>query len=217
MKTICLFSGGLDSTVLLWHLLHQGHEVKCLSVNYGQRHAREVLSAKRIVQLTQVEHEVADLRSVSHLLTGSALTSDIEVPEGHYAEESMRQTVVPNRNMILLSVAIGGAVSTGSDAVAFACHAGDHTIYPDCRPEFTEAMRLAASLCDWRPVEVLAPFVDKTKAEIVKIGAQLGAPLEQTWSCYQGAKLHCGRCGTCVERREAFDLAGVPDPTEYEP
>jgi len=137
------------------------------------------------------------------------------VPAGHYTNETMKLTVVPNRNMIMLSVAIGWAVSGKADAVAYAAHAGDHTIYPDCRPAFIEAIRQAAALCDWHRVELLTPFVGKTKRDIVRLGAELDVPFGQTWSCYVGGEVHCGRCGTCVERREAFKSAGVDDPTVY--
>ncbi len=128
----------------------------------------------------------------------------------------MKATVVPNRNMILLALAAGWAISQKADAIAYAAHGGDHAIYPDCRPEFAEAMRHAIGLADWHRVELLRPFVTLTKADIVRRGAELGAPLGSTWSCYRGGARHCGRCGTCVERREAFALAGVPDPTDYE-
>jgi 7-cyano-7-deazaguanine synthase len=130
----------------------------------------------------------------------------------------MRVTVVPNRNMILLAVAIGHAIASGADAVAYGAHAGDHAVYPDCRPAFAEAMAEAAGLCHYDPgVTLLRPFIDRTKADIVRLGAALGVPFALTWSCYEGGVRHCGRCGTCVERREAFTLAGVPDPTEYLP
>lgn len=216
-RTVLVFSGGLDSTVLLHHLLAEGHEVLALSVHYGQRHARELDAAAAIARRAGVRHEIADLRAVSGLLAGSSLTSaDIAVPEGHYQEESMKATVVPNRNMILLALAAGWAISQKAGAIAYAAHGGDHAIYPDCRPEFADAMRHAIGLADWHRVELLRPFVTLTKAEIVRRGVALGAPLAATWSCYQGRARHCGRCGTCVERREAFELAGVPDPTDYE-
>lgn len=216
MKTVVLVSGGLDSTVLLYYLLRQGHEIRALSINYGQRHWRELQAADGICRRVGVDHKIADLSGIRSLLSGSALTDAVEVPEGHYAAESMKSTIVPNRNMILLSIAIGWAVSLKYDGVAYAAHAGDHPIYPDCRPEFVDAMERAAELCDWRPVTIHRPFVDKTKADLVRIGAELGAPLELTWSCYRGGEAHCGKCGTCVERQEAFECAGVKDPTEYQ-
>ncbi len=217
MKTVVVYSGGLDSTVLLYHLRHLGHELRALSVDYGQRHRRELAGAEAVCGLLGIEHRIADLRSLRPLLAGSALTDDLPVPDGHYTEQSMRVTVVPNRNMILLAVAIGWAISRECGAVALAAHAGDHAVYPDCRPAFAEAMAQAAALCDWRPIAVLRPFIKMTKADLVRRGAGLGVPFEMTWSCYRGGDLHCGRCGTCVERREAFARAGVPDPTAYAP
>lgn len=218
LKIILIYSGGLDSTVLLYQLLAEGHTVYTLSVNYGQRHSKELISSAEITKELRVQHEVADLRAISHLLAGSSLTSsNIAVPEGHYAEDNMKATVVPNRNMILLALAAGWAISQKADAVAYAAHSGDHAIYPDCRTEFADAMRHAIGLADWHKVDLIRPFVEMTKADVVRRGAALGVPFAETWSCYKGQALHCGRCGTCVERREAFHLAGVADPTPYAP
>jgi 7-cyano-7-deazaguanine synthase len=216
MKTILIYSGGMDSTVLLYHLLNEGYTVKALSVDYGQRHKKEIECARLITQRLNVEHLVADLTGITSLLGGSSLTSaDIDVPEGHYAEDNMKATVVPNRNMIMLSVATGWAISTKCDSVSYAAHSGDHAIYPDCREEFAQAVDQAIQLADWHKVVLNRPFVTLTKADIVALGSKLGVPFEDTWSCYKGGDLHCGRCGTCVERREAFHLAGVEDPTPY--
>lgn len=216
-KVVTIYSGGMDSTVLLYHLRVTGHEIVALSVDYGQRHRKEIDSAKAICGRINVPHEVADLRGITHLLRGSSLTdSRVEVPEGHYAEESMKATVVPNRNMIMLSVAIGYAISLRAQFVAYGAHAGDHTIYPDCRPEFAAAVNTAALLADWHQVEVLCPFIGLTKADIARRGAELNVPFELTWSCYKGGEYHCGCCGTCVERAEAFNLAGLQDPTDYD-
>jgi 7-cyano-7-deazaguanine synthase len=216
-QIVTIYSGGMDSTVLLYHLRAEGFEVAALSVNYGQRHQKELERAAVICSKLNVPHEVVDLRGVTRLLSGSALTDlTVEVPEGHYAEESMKTTVVPNRNMIMLSAAIGWAISRKAQFVAYGAHAGDHTIYPDCRPEFATAMDAAARLADWQQVGVLAPFITMTKADIARRGHALGVPFELTWSCYKGGEMHCGRCGTCVERAAAFSDAGVPDPTLYE-
>jgi 7-cyano-7-deazaguanine synthase len=216
MNTVLIHSGGLDSTVLLYHLIAEGHDVKALSIDYGQRHSKELDFARHHCELLEIEHQVADLTALSPLLAGSSLTSsEIDVPEGHYAEDSMKLTVVPNRNMIMLSVATGWAVSTKYDSVSYAAHSGDHAIYPDCREEFAQGMDAVMRLADWHEVSLNRPFVDKTKADIVKLGYELKVPFEDTWSCYKGLDLQCGRCGTCVERREAFHLAGVSDPTTY--
>lgn len=216
-SAIVIFSGGLDSTVLLYDLLRKGVAVKALSINYGQRHQKELAAAQRIAQLTGVEHRTADLSGLGSLLGGSSLTSaEVDVPEGHYEEDSMKQTVVPNRNMILLSVAGGWAVSQKTDCVAYAAHGGDHAVYPDCRPEFAEAVDKVLRICDWHEIFLHRPFVGMTKTDIVKLGANLNVPFGETWSCYQGREYHCGRCGTCIERREAFYEAGIEDPTVYE-
>jgi len=217
MKTVLIYSGGLDSTVALYYLKEQGHKLKALSVDYGQRHKKEIELAKYHCAKLGIEHQIADLTGITHLLGGSSQTSSsVDVPEGHYAEESMKLTVVPNRNMIMLSVAIGWAVSQKADFVAYAAHAGDHAIYPDCRPEFAEALDHVAKLADWHQVSLLRPFVQWSKADIAAEAKRLGVEIEKTWSCYKGLELHCGKCGTCTERIEAFQLAGVNDPTVYE-
>ncbi len=218
LRIVVTFSGGLDSTTLAHHLRDQGHEVLALSVDYGQRHRVELERAAELARGLGVRHEVADLRPMARLLSGSSLTDPgIDVPQGHYEAQSMRATVVPNRNMILLAVAGGWAIAQGADAVAYAAHAGDHAIYPDCRPVFADAVAQALALADWRELRLLRPFVHLTKARIVARAAELRVPLDRTWSCYRGGDRHCGACGTCVERREAFLLAGVEDPTGYEP
>ncbi len=217
MKTIIVFSGGIDSTVLLCHALANGHEVAALSVNYGQRHAKELDAAKAICAKLGVEHRIADLTALREFLKGSSQTSgDVSVPHGHYAAENMKLTVVPNRNMILLAVAGAWAISKRFDSIAYAAHAGDHAIYPDCREEFVRPLADALWNADWHQVTLERPFVLMTKADICKVGAQLGAPFDLTWSCYEGGERHCGKCGTCVERKEAFQIAGVEDPTQYQ-
>jgi len=217
MKALVLFSGGLDSTVLAAQLLADGAETRLLSIDYGQRHAKELQQAEKIADALGLPHRILRLPDLGPLLGGSSLTDDqVELPEGHYAEESMKATVVPNRNMILLALAGGHALSIGFDTIAYAAHAGDHTIYPDCRPEFADAMEKALGLADWQNLNLHRPFVNFSKEELVRKGNELGAPLELTWSCYAGREKHCGKCGTCVERKEAFALAKIEDPTEYE-
>ncbi len=224
MRVVSLLSGGLDSSVLLGHIVEtMTKDVIALSVDYGQRHSKELEAADKIAKHYGVEHVRVDLTALRDVLAGSSLTSDeVAVPDGHYAEDSMRITVVPNRNMIMIAVAGGLAVSRGAERVVVAVHAGDHYIYPDCRPEFVRSAGLALYAGtdgfgpDGEGVDVGAPFLYKTKGWIAYYGHTLGVPLAMTWSCYKGGDLHCGTCGTCVERREAFMLAEVDDPTPYQ-
>ncbi|MDN3056868.1 7-cyano-7-deazaguanine synthase QueC [Streptomyces sp. SRF1] len=216
---VLAFSGGMDSTTLAAHYNAQGYALLLLSVDYGQRHVRELEAARRIAAHYRAEHHVVDLTSVGAFMPGSALTDGtVDVPEGHYAEASMRATVVPNRNAILVNVAVGIASARAAGVVALGIHAGDHAIYPDCRPAFINALQasITASLEGFPTPIVEAPFVYLTKTDIARLAADLDAPLGMSWSCYNGGALHCGRCGTCVERREAFTDAGLTDPTEYE-
>lgn len=217
---VTTLSGGLDSVTLAHELAAEGHDVVALSFDYGQRHAKEIEFAARCADRLGADHHVVDLRSIGVLLSGSALTDRfVEVPEGHYTDASMAATVVPNRNAIMLSVAVGVAVARGASGVATAVHAGDHPIYPDCRPAFIDAIEREARIANEgfiaEDFRVLAPFMQLAKHDIVRRGVALGVPFDETWSCYVGADEHCGRCGTCVERREAFELAGVADPTDY--
>jgi 7-cyano-7-deazaguanine synthase len=217
-KTIVVFSGGLDSTVLLAALLAEGRECKALSVDYGQRHRRELVAADKICHKLRVDHKVANLNGLRPLLVGSSQTdTTVPVPHGHYEEESMKKTVVPNRNMLLLATAGAWAIGLKYDSIAYAAHAGDHAVYPDCREEFVVPLREALRRADWHEVDLERPFIHKTKAEVVRLGHELKAPLALSWSCYEGRPRHCGKCGTCVERREAFQVAGVEDPTVYAP
>lgn len=217
-RTVVVFSGGLDSTTLLYHLKEAGHDVTALTVDYGQRHSQELACAQEICRDPGVTLTTLDLTGISPIFGRNSLSdSNAEIPEGSYQPDSMQQTTVPNRNMILLSIAAGWAISNDCQAVAFGAHSGEYTPYPDCRPEFTEAMDKAAQVCDWKPLRILAPFVTWTKADIVRRGAELGVPFELTWSCYVGGDRHCGRCGTCLDRKLAFQQSGVKDPTEYEP
>lgn len=220
MKVVAVVSGGLDSAVLAHHLLAEGHVVRLLSFDYGQRHAVELDHASRLASALGARHDVVDLRTAGHLLAGSALTDpDVAVPDGHYTDESMRSTVVANRNAIFVQVAVGVAVAERASAVALGIHAGDHPIYPDCRPAFVAAAEHLARVANEGfavpGFALLAPFIGWTKADIVGRGAELGVAFAGTWSCYKGGAVHCGTCGTCTERREAFALAGIADPTPY--
>ncbi|MBQ4825036.1 7-cyano-7-deazaguanine synthase QueC [Leisingera sp. HS039] len=217
MKTIVICSGGLDS-VSLAHMVADEHQLtRLVSFDYGQRHKKELDYAAAAAVRLGVPHDIIDMRSIGAALSGSALTDDIDVPDGHYEEDSMKVTVVPNRNAIMLTIAYGIAAANGDEAVATAVHGGDHFIYPDCRPAFTEAFDAMqrAALDGYADVRLYTPFVHRSKADIVTAGAKHNTPFADTWSCYKGGDKHCGRCGTCVERREAFHLAGAEDPTDY--
>lgn len=215
-KAVVILSGGMDSTTVLYHTLKDGYDVHAVGFDYGQRHRKELIAADQIAQRAKVPFKVVDLSVIRELIARGSQTGDEPVPEGHYADESMRKTVVPNRNMIMLAVAVGYAITLGAKRVVYGAHAGDHAIYPDCRPQFVEALAAAVGLCDYETVELVAPFVHLTKTVIARMADRLGVPLQITWSCYKGGDKHCGKCGTCVERREAFAQAQVPDPTEYE-
>jgi len=215
-KVVVLTSGGLDSTTLLYHHLKEKDEVHAIAFNYGQRHSRELEFAQSNAQKLNVPLLTVNASFLGEFLTGSSQTDkSVNVPEGHYSEESMKATVVPNRNMILLSMAIGHAIALKCDYVSYAAHAGDHAIYPDCRPEFAKAMGAAARKCDWRPISLLRPFIKMSKADIVEHGSEIGVDFSMTFSCYKGELIHCGRCGTCVERRLAFREAKVEDPVTF--
>ncbi|MFO7757775.1 MAG: 7-cyano-7-deazaguanine synthase QueC [Roseovarius sp.] len=217
MKTIVICSGGLDS-VSLAHRVAGDHDLAALlSFDYGQRHVKEVEHAAACAARLRVPHSIVDIRQIGAALSGSALTDDVAVPDGHYAEETMKITIVPNRNAIMLTVAFGMAAAQKADAVAAAMHGGDHFIYPDCRPGFVRAFQTMqdTALDGYADIRLYTPYIEGSKADIVADGARHNVPFAETWSCYKGGALHCGRCGTCVERREAFHLAGVPDPTGY--
>lgn len=217
----------MDSTTLLYKLLHEQNKVYILTLNYAQKHNKEILSAKQTVEYLKTleigqniaEHKIIDISNINQLISSSSLTSNqISIPEGHYQNENMKSTVVPNRNMIFLSLAIGYAVNINAGAVLYAAHSGDHEIYPDCRPEFVNQMKIAAKIANYHPVEIITPFLHLSKGEILKTGLNLKTPVDysKTWTCYKGKEKACGKCGACVERLEAFELAGVSDPIEYE-
>jgi len=219
-KAVAIVSGGLDSVTLAYHLADQGFALHLLSFDYGQRHKKELDYARLCAKRLNAAHDIVDLSGFTRLIGGSALTDEnIEVPEGHYAAPNMAITVVPNRNAIMLALAYGAAVNENAQRVAIGVHGGDHFVYPDCRPGFIEsfeAMQKNAVEGFGDPnLDLYAPFLLTDKTGIVTEGARLNVPFEETWSCYKGEELHCGKCGTCVERKESFQLAGVPDPTLY--
>lgn len=219
-KAVAIVSGGMDSATLLYHLISKGYQVHVVSFDYGQRHKKELDAAALFCKRLSVQHTILNLAFIQPLLTGSALTDQtVDVPHGYYAEENMRLTVVPNRNMMMLSIAGAIAVAEKANILALAVHAGDHFIYPDCRPEFIEAMNQALQVGNEghsaSDFQLYAPYLHVTKVEIAQEGARLGVPYEDTWTCYEGGAIHCGVCGSCQERRDGFLKAGIPDPTVY--
>ncbi len=215
-KVIIILSGGMDSTTLLYEMFSTYSQVEAISFNYGQRHKKELEAASKTCKKLGIPHKIVDITCINELVQGSALTSDIDVPEGHYEEENMKATVVPNRNMILASMAIGYAVSKDFDAVALGVHAGDHAIYPDCRPLFVDALRVIARVANYKEIEVMTPYLYLDKTKIIARGQNFNVDYSNTWTCYKGKEKACGKCGSCQERMEAFTNNHLIDPLDYE-
>lgn len=217
MKAVVLLSGGLDSVTLLYHATRMHQLAAAISFDYGTRHnPQELACAKYHTQKLKLLHRVIRLDFIGELFNSSLLEGGNPIPDGHYEDASMKATVVPFRNAIFLSVATGYAESIGAQAVLIAAHAGDHAIYPDCREQFMIALGRAMRVGTYAEIELLRPFIERKKYEITILGRSLGVDFQMTWSCYKGGEVHCGTCGTCVERKEAFALAGLKDPTRYE-
>lgn len=218
MKVVTVLSGGMDSVTLAYWLKAGGHHVAAISFDYHQKHAKELAFARLTCSDLGLEHYVFDLRPYQDIALSALTNKHIEVPDGHYAEESMKATVVPNRNMTMMSIAAAWAISSNAQGIAVGVHAGDHAVYPDCRPEFIVHMETTLKVANEGFIDpsfqILAPWISLSKNDIAKIGNTLGVPWERTWSCYKGGELHCGKCGTCVERKEALDSQHF-DPTEY--
>lgn len=215
-KVVVIYSGGMDSFTVLNRALQDGKEVYALTFDYGQRHVKEIEYASNVCKSLKVDHKVIDISAINQLLAGSSLTDDIDIPEGNYEAESMKSTVVPNRNMILLSLAVGYAVSTGASQVYYGAHSGDHAIYPDCRPEFVMKMNDVCKIANYESVEIFSPYLTVTKSDILTDGLKMNLKYDQTWTCYNGREKACGKCGACEERLEAFSDNNVTDPIDYE-
>ena len=213
--TLMVVSGGMDSITMLYEYARR--IALAVTFNYGSNHnAREIECARYNCDLLGIELIVVDLPFIGQLFESSLLSGADAIPEGDYDDDNMRSTVVPFRNGIMLSIAAGLAESRSLKRLMLANHGGDHAIYPDCRPGFIEAMSRAISEGTYEHLFISAPYTDITKADIARHGAALGIDYSHTYSCYKGGEKHCGRCGTCTERRQAFIDAGIPDPTQYE-
>ncbi len=212
---IIVLSGGMDSVTLLHD--YKNRIALAVTFDYGSNHnAREIECARRHCEILGIEHIVIPLTFMGQYFKSSLLSGADEIPEGHYADENMKSTVVPFRNGIMLSVACGLAESRNLHHVMLANHGGDHAIYPDCRPGFIDAMSRAMTEGTYEGIDIIAPYTNITKSDIARRGAELEVDYSLTYSCYKGGEKHCGRCGTCIERKEAFANAGLPDPTVYE-
>lgn len=213
--SIIVVSGGMDSITLLYD--YQDRIALAVSFDYGSNHnAKELPLAAMHCKRLGIPHIIIPLMFMKDYFKSSLLEGADAIPEGNYDEENMKSTVVPFRNGIMLSVACGLAETHHLRHVMMANHSGDHTIYPDCRPEFVESMSAALQAGTYEGVDILAPYTRLTKADIARIGKRLGLDYSETWSCYKGGERHCGKCGTCRERREALAEAGIEDTTLYE-
>jgi len=213
--SLLILSGGMDSVTML----HEYKEQIALAVSfdYGSKHnEREISFARLHCQRLAIEHLVIPLSFMEQYFTSSLLKGGADIPEGHYADDNMKSTVVPFRNGIMLSIAAGLAESRHLRHVMMANHSGDHAIYPDCRLQFVDAMSAAISAGTYEHLTVLAPYTDISKTAIAQRGKALGIDYSETWSCYKGGERHCGKCGTCIERKEALRDAGIIDTTDYE-
>ena len=212
-KALIILSGGLDSTVLAHDIKATGDcDLAAISFDYGQKHTRELDCAAEQANILHIDHRIIALPFINELFASALLKSGKELPHGHYEDDNMKQTVVPNRNMIMLSIAAGVTISQQRVELYYGAHGGDHAIYPDCRPDFVEAMRGALHLCDWQDIDLKVPYLRDNKEKIVKRGLELGVDFSKTWTCYAGGEQACGSCGSCVERAEAFAINNTVDP-----
>jgi 7-cyano-7-deazaguanine synthase len=216
MKAVVVLSGGMDSTTLLYDVINQGYETYALSFDYNQKHKKELECAKKTCEKLGIQHKVLDLSPLNQVAPSALTRDDWNVPEGHYADENMKQTVVPNRNMVLLSLATAYAIGIEATDLFYGAHSGDHDIYPDCRKEFVDSMKESIKLADWKEIKLHAPYLEIDKGDIAIKGKELKVDYSLTWTCYKGKEKACGKCGSCVERLEAFEKAGIEDSIEYE-
>lgn len=215
-KAVVIYSGGMDSFTILNRAYRDNLDIYALTFDYGQKHSKEIEFARNVCRELGVTHKVIDITAINQLLQSSSLTSDAVIPEGHYEAANMKSTVVPNRNMILLSLAIGYAVDIGAQKVFYGAHSGDHAIYPDCRPDFVHAMNKVAKLANYEPVDIVTPYLNSSKIDILRDGLSMGLDYAKSWTCYNGREKACAKCGSCVERLEAFEKNNAIDPLDYE-
>lgn len=211
-KAIIALSGGLDSTTLTYWAVNQGYELEAVGFFYKQKHSKELDCARWHCERLGIPFACIDISFLGEITNSSLVSGEEDVPEGYYSDPAMRSTVVPFRNGIFLSILASKAESSGARYILYAAHSGDHAIYPDCRPSFEEPMKAAIKNGTYNGIELASPFIGYSKAEILKVGLALDVPYEKTWSCYRGGEAPCGRCGTCVERTEAFLKNSVKDP-----
>ena len=212
---VIIVSGGMDSITLLYE--RKDEIALGISFDYGSNHnAREIPLARMHCERLGIRHLVINLSFIHQYFKSSLLSGADKIPEGSYDDDNMKSTVVPFRNVIMLSIAVGIAEGEGLTKVFIANHGGDHAIYPDCREEFIEAINAASQAGTYEHVRILAPYTNITKTDIALRGKQLGIDYSETWSCYKGGEVHCGKCGTCVERKQALREAGLEDTTQYE-
>ncbi len=216
MKSVIIVSGGMDSITLLHDIHATGEELHAISFDYNQRHKKEIEYAKRNCDKLGIPHKTISLSVLNDIAPSSLTRPETEVPEGEYDGENMKETVVPNRNMVMLSLAASYAIGIGATQLYYGAHSGDHTIYPDCRPEFVNIMAQAFMLCDWHQLHLKVPYLYGNKITILKRGLELGVDYSDTWTCYNGREKACGKCGSCDERLAAFRALGLKDPAEYE-
>ena len=216
-KVIVLLSGGIDSVTALYYARREYSVVSAVSFDYGSKHNhREIPFAEYHCHNLKIDHKIVEIDFINQYFESHLLQSGDDIPEGKYDEENLKKTVVPFRNGIMLAIAAGLAESHGFRGLVIAAHTGDHAIYPDCREDFMISMGEAIKKGTMAGIDLIRPFISMSKADIIRRGGELEIDFSRTWSCYVGGTTHCGRCGTCLERREAFVAAKMVDPTEYE-
>ena len=210
-SVLVVYSGGLDSYTLLNKAMKNFDRIEAITFNYGQKHNKEIEYAKSNCVELNIKHEVVNL-DLENILAGSALVGDIDIPEGNYDKEKMKQTIVPNRNMIMISVAASLVIKNDIEYLWYAAHSGDHEIYPDCRPEFIDKMAAVLEICDYHKIKFEAPFQNLSKSEIVATGLSMNLDYSKTWTCYEGKEKPCGKCSACLERALSFEANNTEDP-----